>query len=442
MGNSRRNFIKKSALTVTGLSINPGSLFSVSGTPPSDQVNIGLIGCRGRGFDVLQNHLELGGVNCVALCDVDQNVLDQRSADLNENYNQEAKRYKDFRKLLENKDLDAVIIGTPDHWHCLPMVYACQAGLDVYVEKPMANSIEECHLMMEAANKYDRVVQVGQQQRSNQLWADIMNYIHSGKLGKIRKVNCWANFNYGVGQPEKPNQPVPDGVDYDFWLGPAPQREFNPTRFHGSWRMFWDYGGGLMTDWGVHLLDMALWAKEVTSPPREVQSFGRNLSYEDYNHETFDTMTVTFPMDDYVITWQNTAGVQAGPYNKNYGVEFVGDRGIIVADRSEWQVVPAADRGQFNQDQLTAQKYERPDAEQDAHAQNFIECIKTRETPNCPPEIGGNVAKYAHLGNIAARSGAGKLEWDDQQRKFINHPQASNYVVPEYRSPWKLPKLT
>lgn len=197
-----------------------------------------------------------------------------------------------------------------------------------------------------------------------------------------------------------------------------------------------------MTDWGVHLLDMALWAKKVTAPPKEVLSFGKNLSYDKFNHETFDTMTVTFPMDDYVISWQHTAGVEAGPYNKNYGVEFVGDRGIIVADRSEWQLIPAANRDQLGQEELTAQKHKRPDAKQDAHAQNFVECIKTRETPNCPPEIGGNVAKYAHLGNIAARSGAGRLKWDDQQRKFTNHSQANDYVVPEYRGPWRLPRVT
>lgn len=442
MDHSRRSFIKKSAFALSGLSLNPGgSIWHMSDTPPSEQVNVGLIGCKGRGFDVLQHHLDLGGVNCLGLCDIDQNILDKRSQDLAKKYDQQAEQYKDFRKLLEDKDLDAVIIGTPDHWHCLPTVYACQAGLDVYVEKPMANTIGECQLMVKAADKYSSIIQVGQQQRSNELWADVMHYIHSGRLGEIRKVNCWANFNYGVGGKQVPDQPVPKGIDYDFWLGPAPKRPFNPTRFHGLWRMFWDYGGGLMTDWGVHLLDMALWAKKATSPPKEVHSFGKNLSYDKFNHETFDTMTVTFPMDDYVITWQHSAGIQAGPYDKNYGVEFVGDRGIIVADRSGWRVIPAAERDSFDEKPIKARTFDRPEAKQDAHARNFIQSIKTGEQPACPAEVGANVAKYAHLGNIAARSGAGKLVWDDAKSRFVNNKRANDFIMPDYRTPWKLPKL-
>src|SRR5690606_32761982 len=171
--------------------------------------------------------------------------------------------FTDFRKLLGRKDIDAIIIGTPDHWHCLIAVAACEAGKDVYVEKPMANSIGECDLMARAALKYDRIMQVGQQQRSGQAFIESRDLVKSGYLGKIRKVNIWSNFNYGLGNLMVAQTPVPAGVDYDFWLGPAPSRAFNPNRFHGCWRHFWDYGGGLMSDWGVHLLVMAICAGEI-----------------------------------------------------------------------------------------------------------------------------------------------------------------------------------
>ena len=234
--------------------------------PPSDQLNVGVIGPRGRGYRVLQQHLALGGINCVALCDVDQRVLDEKAALIQKDYSQKPKLFGDFRHMLEEKDLDAVIIATPDHWHCLQTVYACEAGKDVYVEKPMANSIGECDIMVRAAQRYNRIVQVGQQQRSGKVWKEVMAYMKEGKLGHIRKTNIWANFNYGLGPQKRPNEPAPKQVDYNMYLGPAPSRPFNPSRFHGGWRHFGDYGGGLMTDFGAHLIDMALWVKDITQP--------------------------------------------------------------------------------------------------------------------------------------------------------------------------------
>ena len=192
MDNTRRKFIKTSAAAIAGAGFSPiitANAFSYNRVSPNDQLNVALIGCRSKGFGILKNHLDIDGVNCVALCDVDQNVLEERAGEVKDTYGQKPKQYSDFRKLLEDKDVDAVIIGTPDHWHCLQTVYACEAGKDVYVEKPMANSIEECNLMVKAANRYNRVVQVGQQQRSGIIWNDIMDFIKSGKLGKLRKIS-------------------------------------------------------------------------------------------------------------------------------------------------------------------------------------------------------------------------------------------------------------
>jgi predicted dehydrogenase len=444
MTTNRRSFIRNSVAATAGMGIVssfPGGLQAAQKLiAPSDQINIGLIGCRSMGFEDFENQLNIPGVNCIGLCDIDQNVLNDKGAEILKTYNQKPKLYGDYRKLLENKDLHAVVIGTPDHWHCLTMVNACETGLDVYVEKPMANSIEECNLMVNAANRYNRVVQVGQQQRSGAHWNKINQMIKSDRIGKLRKTNIWGNFNYGIGQPIVANSPVPKGVDFDMWLGPAPIRTFNSTRFHGSWRMFWDYGGGLVTDWGVHLIDMALWAKDITSPPKKILATGSNISFKDYNHETYDTMSVIFEMDDYQVTWQHTAGIQNGPWNMPYGLEFIGDLGTIVADRSGYKIIP-----QWN----SKEKKSKTDAEESdkggenhqEHARNFIDCVKSRQKPVCTPEIGRTVAIAAHCANIAVRSGENLLLWDESKGKFSNSEKANQYIVPEYRKPWALPKV-
>lgn len=445
MKKSRREFIKQSAIATAGLTlVTPLSenLFASSKRfSPSDRINVALIGTRNKGFGILKNHLSFPEVHCVGLCDVDENLLNQRAADVEKDYSQKPKLYKDYRKLLENKDIDAVIIGTPDHWHCLPLITACELGKDVYVEKPMANSIEECNIMARAANKYNRIVQVGQQQRSGESWRAIMKEIHSGRLGKLRKVEIWANFNYGVGQKMVPDSPIPIGVDYEFWQGPAPRRNsFNKTRFHGSWRMFWDYGGGLMTDWGVHLIDMALWAGNVTDDPTTILSYGKNISYKDYNHETFDTMSVTFPQDNYVITWEHVAGTQNGPWDMLYGLNFICDDASIVANRSGWKILPEwdSDKKEFK---LEKSEHTLKKENHDLHTRNFLDCIKSREKPICPPEIGRQVALYAHAANIAARTGEYRLDWDKKKNKFTNSVEANKYIVPEYTRPWELPNL-
>jgi predicted dehydrogenase len=438
MTTNRRNFISNSVTAAAGLSLlKPMHAYSM--VAPSDKVNVGLIGVRSMGFGDLRGHLATGNVNCIGLCDIDQNVLEKRAADVQKDFGQTPKLYSDFRKLLENKDLDAVIVGTPDHWHCLMTVYACQAGLDVYVEKPMANSIEECNLIVKAAKRYNRIVQVGQQQRSGEHWQKINKMVKEGRIGKLRKVNIWGNFNYGVGSPKQPDQPVPEGVDYDMWLGPAPERNFNKNRFHGMWRMFWDYGGGVMTDWGVHLIDMALWIKDLTAPPKSIMAAGGNLSFEGHDHEAFDTMSVIFDMGDFAVTWDQTSGTEKGPWDKNYGLAFIGDAGTILADRAGYKIIPEWDT-----------KRDAPKIPEDSgkgtdshakHAANFIDCIKTRNVPACPPETGRAAAMATHIANIAVRSGEGQLIWDDDANKFTNSKKANRYIEPEYRAPWKLPRI-
>lgn len=439
MTTNRRNFIRTASLAVSGIGL-AGSASAGFRVSPSDKLNVALIGVRNMGFGILQRHLETGTVNCIGLCDIDQNLLEKRAADVDKSFHQKPLLYNDFRKLLENRDVDAVIVGTPDHWHCLQTIYACEAGKDVYVEKPMANSIGECELMVKAASRYKRIVQVGQQQRSGQNWKEVNRLITQGAIGKLRKVNIWANFNYGIGQLKQPDQPVPVGVDFDMWLGPAPERSFNPARFHGSWRMFWDYGGGLITDWGVHLIDMAFWAAGLTIPPTVTMASGGNFSFDTHAHETFDTMSVIWQHKDMLVTWEHTAGTQGGPWDKNYGLAFIGDNATLVVNRAGYKVIPEFDTGKKENKAEPAEVAMKGENHGD-HVANFIQCVKERSTPACPPELGRAVAVAAHSANIAVRTGEGKLIWDEASGKFSNSAKANAYLWPKYRSPWEMPVI-
>lgn len=439
---NRKDFIKKTGIAAAGaglFSIIPSSVWSKKAAP-SDRINVALIGCRNHGFMILRNALSNADVNCVALCDVDENILSERVRTVQESYGHQPRLYKDFRKMLDEDDIDAVIIGTPDHWHCLNFVYACQAGKDIFIEKPLANTIGESAIMVRAAKRYNRVVQVGQQQRSNPAFLESIGLVKSGAIGKLRKVNIWANFNYGLGAAFAEDEPVPDGVDYDLWLGPAPERPFNRARFHGSWRHFWDYGGGLFSDWGVHLLDIALWPDDIITGPETVMTYAGDTSEQTRMRDTFDTMNAIYPTKNYVIHYDMNAGVQEGPWGKMYGLALIGDHGTIVVNRNGYDLYPEYDpsAGRHKTEAKTLS------GTSDAHAphvRNFLDCIKTRETPVCTPEMGYAAAVYAHIPNIAGRIGEPLLEWDDANMRFTNSEKANEFVSPEYRAPWKLPEV-
>jgi len=442
MSINRREFMQKASVTAAGASlftILPSRIWA-SAVAPSDKINVALIGCRNHGFTVLRHHLAFDDVNCVAMCDVDDNVLNERSANVRENFGHNPRLYKDFRRLLEQKDIDAVIIGTPDHWHCLNFVYACQEGKDIFVEKPLANTIGECDIMVRAARRYNRVVQVGQQQRSGRAFIEPMELIKGGAIGKLRKVNIWANFHYGLGASPVEDSAVPDGVDYDMWLGPAPLRPFNRARFHGSWRHFWDYGSGMMSDWGVHLVDIGLWVKDIVEGPDVVMTYAGNTSDQVRMRDTFDTMTMVYPKKDFVINYDVTAGCQNGPYEKLYGIAFIGDNGTIVVDRGGYRLYPEWDNEtrthKAEEKVLTGMQESHGE-----HVRNFLDCIKTRTTPACTPEMGRAAAIHVHIANISARIGEHLLMWDDTNGRFTNNEKANQYITPVYRAPWELPAI-
>lgn len=449
MPTNRRIFLQNAGQLTAGLGLAsiPGSgmasdFFKDATTKPSadEIVRVALIGCRSMGWADLSSLLKHPGVACIALCDIDSNILNSRAAELEKKSGKKPLLYSDYRKLLENKDIDAVIIGTPDHWHCLVMVNACEAGKDVYVEKPIANTIEECNLMVAAATKYNRIVQVGQWQRSDPHWISALDYLRSGKLGNIRAAKTWANVNYGKSFPVKPDSPVPAGVDYDMWLGPAPKRPFNANRFHGSFRYFWDYAGGLMTDWGVHMIDMVLAGMNVTVPASVAVSGGK-YAYPDSAAETPDTLQAVYDFGHFTMLWEQCLGTGRTPYNRtpgNPGVAFIGNNGTLVIDRDTWEVLPEIESGKYLTEALPVQN-NRPNS-LDHHTLNWLACIRNRKPTNCTIEMGRNCAITAQLGNIAYRTGA-KIYWDKNKGSIINEPHAENLAKARYSAPWKLPKV-
>jgi predicted dehydrogenase len=408
---------------------------------PSDQIRVGAIGINGMGYTDLLAILEVPEVECAALCDVDASVLEERAGEVEEETGTRPAVYADFRRLLEDPDIDAVIIGTPDHWHCLMMVMACEAGKDVYVEKPLANSIGECGLMVAAAERYGTVVQVGQWQRSGAHWTEAAEHVQSGAIGNLRLVKAWAYQGWMKPIPVKPDEPAPEGVDYDLWLGPAPERPFNPNRFHFDFRWFWDYAGGLMTDWGVHLIDMVHYAMG-DAGPRTVMASGGKLGYPDDASETPDTLQAVFDFGDYSMLWEHATGIDLGPYQRDHGVAFIGNKGTVVVDRGKWEVLPEVetvdDVEQFLTTSLPTQR-RNDDGGLGGHMENFVECIKNREQPKCHTAVAARAAITAHLGNIAFKTGR-RLTWDDATQSFPGDAEANAMLLPEYRSPWVLPR--
>ena len=441
MKQNRRIFLKKSAIAATAASIGPyifPSPLHGSGIAPTDKITVGLIGCRGMGMSNLKSFLKNEEIDCAALCDIDNNILKERSFETEKITGKAPDLYEDYRKMLERKDIDTVIIGTPDHWHCLPMIEACETGKDVYVEKPLANTIEECFLMEKAVTRYNQVVQVGQWQRSDPHWKTAVDFVHSGKLGKIRNVKVWAYLGWKGKIPIEPDQPAPDGVNYDLWLGPAPDRPFNPNRFHFNFRWFWDYAGGLMTDWGVHLLDYALYGMK-QHVPKSIVASGGKYAYPGDAMETPDTLQTIYEFEDFGIAWEHTIGISRGHFDRYHGVAFIGENGTLVVNRNGWEVIPEKDNN--NKDKLErVSLQEGTNKGLDLHVKNFIECMKTRNKPNAPVEIGANIARFAQFGNIAYRTGE-KIYWNPETKNFGDNHKANELVNAYYRQPWHLPKV-
>ena len=434
--NNRREFIRNATFATAGITAFP-TILNAGQVAASDKITVGLIGCKGQGWANLRAFLGQPEVVCAGLCDVDRNVLEQRAADVEKLAGYRPKLYGDFRKMLEQKDIDAIIVATPDHWHCLPMVYACEAGKDVFVEKPLGNTIQECNIMVKASQRYNRVVQVAQWQRSDPHWKSAVEFVHSGKLGRVRSVRSWSYVGWKGSIPVEPDTNAPDGVDYDMWLGPAPKKPFNINRFHFTFRWFWDYAGGLMTDWGVHLLDYALYGMN-QYVPKSVMATGGKYAYPNDAMETPDTLMAMYDFGDFGLLWDHTIGIYGANFGRGHGVAFVGEYGTLVVDRSGWEVLPETNSVSAKKDFEPVPKQKSTGKGLQLHVQNFLECMKTREKPVCDIEIGAHIARIAHLGNISYRLGR-KVFWDHDKQEFINDAEANYLVNAHYRMPWTLP---
>lgn len=435
---SRRKFLHKTRQTIAGAgmaSLLPWDAIALQRNRVSqnDRINVGLIGANGMGWSNAKSFLKIPECNLMAVCDVDQKVIDKRVAEMSA-LDVKLKTYTDYRQLLDNKDIDVVIIGTPDHWHCLQMVDACAAGKDVYVEKPVGNSIAECDVMVKAQRKYQRVVQCGQWQRSMPHFVDALGFLKSGQLGKIRTVKAWAYQGWMKDIPMRPDEPVPAGVNYDMWLGPAQKRPFNPNRFHFNFRWFWDYAGGLMTDWGVHLVDYVLVGMDAPLP-RSVYASGGKLAYPDGGNETPDTLAAVYDFGDFTMLWEQAQSISNGNYGRDHGMAYIGNNGTLVLHRGGWEVIPDEKR-------IEAVPFQpNKGSGLDAHTLNFISAVKSRkfDTLTCPIEAGAHVASVCQMGNISYRTGQ-IVHWDNDKKNF-KEKEANRFLAAKYHNSYSLPKV-
>lgn len=431
---SRRQFLNKSTLALAAAPILLPRITRAGDVGANDKLRLGLIGSGDRGQYVLNYFLKNPEVDCIIACDVDDSRSAKTAETVEKSRGKRPETCRDFRRVLDRKDIDAVLIATPDHWHALPTVSACQAGKDVYVEKPLAKTIDEGRAMLEASLRHKRIVQMGTQWRSGTHFKEAIDFIHSGKLGKVGLVRGWVYLDWvgGIGNPPDSQPPAP--VDYDFWLGPAPKHPFNKNRFHFNFRWFWDYAGGLMTDWGVHLINVMLWAMG-PEHPKSVMSSGGKFVVND-NTETPDTQVAFYEFPSYMLLWEHRVGSNNGLEGQRWGIRFTGSEGTLLISEAGWEVTP--ERKSKKLDPAKVLKFPAGPDEVPAHVRNFLDCVKSRQQPNENLTVGHHVSSVAHLGNIAYRTKR-KIFWDGENERIIGDKEADHLVGIHYRRPWRLP---
>lgn len=437
----RRKFITGVA---TSMAVAPfiSNAFYLS---PNDKIQIAVIGCNGMGWSNVRSLLKMPDIDLVALCDVDKNVIQRRLSDYKKLRKNRPKIYSDYRELLLDKSIDAVVIGTPDHWHCKQMVDSIMAGKHVYVEKPISTYIDEAETMVKAAKKYPGVIQTGQWQRSGTHYQKAIDIVSSGVLGTIRLVKVWAYQGWVGAVPKAADSDPPAGVDYQMWLGPAPDRPFNKNRFHFNFRWYWDYAGGLMTDWGVHEIDIALWGMQATTP-KSIMASGGKFAYPDDASETPDTLQAVYEFDSFNMLWEHATGIDLGPYGKREGIAFVGNNGTLVVNREGYEVLIEREGlgystwGEPKMEFIESVKVEEGVSYLDMHTQNFIAAVKANDPSllNTPIEKGSLTAINAQMGNIAFRTGT-RLFWDEKKSVFTGNERANQLRTSTYYNGWEKP---
>lgn len=392
---NRRQFLGRSAQKAAGVAAGVVGLSAAAsgamGRSANAQVGVGVIGVRNQGKLLCSELVKLPDVEIRSLCDVDETQFAPVVRALSEAGRKSPVIESDFRRLLDDRSIDAVVIATPDHWHAAMTRLACQMGKDVYVESPSTHLVAEGPLMIDAAQRAERVVQVGLQQRSGVHFRSAIEFLRSGRLGSVNMAKAWiVHRRKSIGH--KIDCETPAHVDYAQWLGSAPSREFNPNRFHFNWRWFWDYGGGELAHWGVHMLDVARWGLAVDFPTR-VSAAGGRYAFDD-DQETPDSLAVQYAFPEKVILWEHRLSSSHGIEGRSSGVAFHGELGTLVVDRGGWKVYDHSENVTVDSSELQA-----------THLRDFIDCIKNRRTPCADLQVGHVASTLCHLGNVAYRVG-------------------------------------
>ena len=401
----------------------------------SDRVNVGVIGV-GMGCADLGAALKNSGVHCIAFCDVNKDRRATQVEDFKKRFPDQTKQiqeYDDFRKMLENKDVDGVIIATPDHWHTYIFAEAIKAEKAIYIEKPVANSITESNKLMELQTKYKGVITTGLWQTSLRYFRQANEILKTGVLGDVYKVQIFL-CNSTNPRPAVSDEATPSHLDYEMWLGPAPSRPYNSARVKG-WRGFWDYGGGQQTDWGVHWIDSAFDGLKILglndrTHPKSV--FSAAYKHPKSFNETPSCQTTIFEYENFHIEWAQQV---AYLYNRHQGVVWIGSNATLACNREGYQLIPEKRDGNNITDSAEL-KGKAEDGGLAAHTANWIECIRTKNIQTASPvEKGAFATILAHAANISYRTGT-KVIYDPKTQKFVNNAAADAFLKPVYRKPW------
>ena len=429
-GINRREFLKRSgaaALALSGPILVRGKALGAN-----ERVNLGFIGVGGRGTALLKTFKNYNDVVVRGVCDAYEPHV-SRAAKI---AGPPCKTYGDFRKLLDQKEIDAVVVASTAHWHGLHTIHACKAGKDVYVEKPMSHNIAEGEAMVKAARENGRVVQIGTQIHAGSNYKRVVEIVRSGALGKISVARTWLTCNMfpnGIGKPEDSEPPA--GLDWDMWLGPAPVSPYNLAKFYGGqFRYFWDYGGGWLTGMGPHILDLVFWAMELAPPLAAACSGGKHVLND--IAETPDTQEVVYDHPNLTVTWSNMAGCSYGyelrggsEMRRRLGIMFHGTNGTLAADYNTLEILPEGPR---------MKDFELPPPPPAGdHYHELIESVKSRKLTSCDVAYAQKINTACHLGNISLRVGR-KVHWDDEAKRIIADEDANRLVGRTYRAPWRL----
>lgn len=413
----RRRFLKRAGAGIALPSLLIGQAAQgADRRPPSERVVAALIGCGGRGGGLLGIHDD-PGCTIAAVCDVDRQRMEAARKRIGA-----GDACQDFRRVLDRRDIDAVLIATPDHWHAAITVMACQAGKDVYCEKPLCRTIDEGRKMVEAARHYQRVVQMGTQYRSIGRSRQACEWVRNGRLGKVHTVRLSHPPN--PVHPCQPSQPVPPQLDWELWQGPAPRAPYHPARCHFTYRYFMDYGGGAIADNGVHMFSVVSWAMGADQTgPVSVEASGREAADNLYDVPVDLSVRYEFADPKFTMVWQQ-------PGSGSLKLDFVGSQATL---SGFWDFSITEGRADLSPTGVDELHLERSDS----HSGNWLECIATRNRPVMDVEIGHRVTCWSHLGNIAYALGR-KLRWDPAAERFIGDDEANRLLSAAYHPPWRL----